>query len=237
MSLAACGSVFARYPTLDRPSSLVRETAQGLTAGLGSPREKARAIFHFVRDEIQFGFTPYFDGATPNDTLALRLGHCNPQSALFASLLRAAGVPATQHFVDISNEIIADLFPPYAAPPSRITHSYTEVELDGESLDVDGYILDPTFHRSALALLSDEDRTIGYGAHAEGVVTWDGRVSSMSQLADPGMVLADHGTFEDPAEFYDSDAYRQRLGAIGGFFYRAFALDPINARIHAIRDA
>ncbi len=220
-------------PPLDDPGERVVNLALELTADHESDREKAIAIFNYVRDEVQFGFTRRFDGASPNETLAAGRGHCNPQAALFASMLRAVGIDARMHFVTIGSEIIVDLFPDYAAPPRRIAHSYVDVVLDGTSYRVDGYLIDDELLRGAKARLGE--RVLGYGVHRDACNEWDGRSDCMAQFADRAMQLADHGRFDDPRGFYASEAYTQRLGALGAVLYRRFALGPANDAIAATR--
>ena len=111
---------------LEKPSATIRAQALALTSGLSRRRDRALALHNFVRDNIQFGFTPYFDWATPEDTLRLRRGHCNPQTALLVALLNAAQVPAKQHFVLIPRSILKGLAP---GLPQTLLHSYTEVNV------------------------------------------------------------------------------------------------------------
>lgn len=220
---------------LDEPGEAVRAVALEVTRGLRTPRDKALALFSFMRDGIAFGFTPRFDRATPEETLRFGRGHCNPQAALFTALLHAVGLEARQHFVTLSNAVLDGLFPERASPPARITHSYTEVRLDGAWVPLDGYILDRSYHRAATALLRRQGRVLGLGAHRDGLVDWDGSSPCFSQMADPAMVLADHGATTEPERFYASPDYAQRLGVVGGLLFRAFAVDPANARIDSIR--
>lgn len=188
------------------------------------------ALYTLVRDRILFGFAPPFDAASPEETLRHGLGHCNPQAALLAALFREAGLRAEQHFVTISGSILRGLFP----APARINHSYVRVWIGGQPVTLDGYICDPAFFRGARNQLLASGQPLGLGVHARGKVAWDGVSACMSQLADPAMVLADHGPME-PAAFYGSDAHTQRLGPLERFFYRRRIAPTANAIIEALR--
>jgi hypothetical protein len=230
--LAAAGSDLR----VDRPSPAVREIARRLTPPMAPPRERALALYRFVRDEIRFGFTDRFDLATPDETLTRRRGHCNPQAALFASLCHAAGLEARVHFVTIADDILAGIFPGRAAPPPRLTHSFTELRLDDRWIHLDGYIVDPALHAAALAQLRREGRRLGYGVHADGRIEWDGTSDCMAQFVSPAMLAGpDHGTFVDLAAFYHSAAYTQRLNVVTGLLYRTFAVPPANATLDRLR--
>ncbi len=213
----------------------VEHLAEQLTRRATTDREAAVALFCFVRDEIEFGFTAHFDQATPQQTLASGRGHCNPQGALFAALLRAIGIPARPHFVTIRHDIIADLFPAHGRPPLRINHSFVEVMLDGQWRSVDAYIADPPLFAGAKRALEKAGRSVGFGVHAQGTDRWDGREDAMVQFADPKMALADHGVFENAADFYRSEAYAQRLSWATRTMFGLFVVPSANASIERLR--
>lgn len=70
----------------------LRDVVASLSQGCSGPREVAVRLHDFVRD-IPFGFTPLFDGASPDATLALGRGHCIPKGSLFVAMLSLAGAP------------------------------------------------------------------------------------------------------------------------------------------------
>lgn len=228
---AACVRNAQTLPRVDEPSPAVQELAEAITAGATSPRERAIAIYRFVRDEIRFGFTPYFDEARPGQTLDAKRGHCNPTGVLFASLLHAVNVDALLHFVTIDNRVLHGL----GGFPARLNHAYTEVRLDGGWIPVDGYIVDPALFAGARAKLERSGRRLGWGMHRDAVQEWDGREAAMGQLCDPAMVLEDHGTYVDALDFFQSEAYSQRLGGVAGAMYRWFGVDAINRAIDNVR--
>lgn len=108
-----------------KPSELICQKAYEVVskAGAQTSREKAVALFNFVRDTIKFGFTGRFDEASPVETLKSGRGHCNPQAGLFASLCNAVGVEARVHFVQISNDVLFGVLDNMG--PKLLTHGYT----------------------------------------------------------------------------------------------------------------
>ena len=74
-------------------ATAIKNKAAALTSGLTTVKEKATAIFNYVRDQISYSF--YYDtayGAT--GTLSRGYGNCVDQAHLVVALARAAGIPA-----------------------------------------------------------------------------------------------------------------------------------------------
>ena len=225
-----------RLPRVDAPSGAVRALAATVVAGAEGPVERAIAIHRFVRDEIRFGFTRDFDRAEPARTLSAARGHCNPKAALFASMVSAAGIEARVRFFTIDDRVLHDVFAPPAAPPTRLTHAITEVRVGGAWVGVDSYVTDRPLLTYARRRLHETGRTLGWGAHRDGTDVWDGRSPSFVQLVDPErMAFEDHGAFVDLNEFFDSDAYVQRLGPLERLLFSTFAVSPTNARLDELR--
>ncbi|MGL4404755.1 MAG: transglutaminase-like domain-containing protein, partial [Notoacmeibacter sp.] len=96
--------------------------------------EKVKRIFVFVRDEIKFGFGPRFYEHTASEVAEMRLGYCNTKGTLMVALLRAAGIPARQVFVDIDAQILRGIVDPGTL---FVDHSYVELLLDDVWLATD----------------------------------------------------------------------------------------------------
>jgi hypothetical protein len=185
-------------------SSIVAAVAT--VADKGNQTDRARAIHDFVRDRILFGFASSFYDQAASEVLASGIGYCNTKSTLFIAMLRAAGIPARQHFVDIDARILKPLVDPGTA---YVDHSYSEVYLDGRWVRTDSYIIDPPLAIRARTRLIRESKCIGYGVHREGVSIWQGSEDAFSQFIDDssvdGFSRRDHGVFKDVGAFYDSD--------------------------------
>ncbi len=175
-----------------------------------SPRELAIALHDVVRDEVLFGFTPYFDAATPERTLQLGIGHCNPQASLMIALFRTAGFEARLRPATIGNDILRGT----ADTPARLSHLFTEVNLEGQWLRLDSYIDDPALRRSAIDRLRRDGRALGYGCHATATGKWDGRSNAFSQVATDSMIYELHDPVDDLETFFASPAYQHRVGPL-----------------------
>jgi transglutaminase-like putative cysteine protease len=110
----------------------------------------AIALHNYVRDEIQFGFTPYFDAASPDMTLKLGTGHCNPQAWLMVELFRAAGFQARFRPSTIRNDVLKGL----VWTPPILSHVFTEVLVEGSWKRLDSYIADPPFRDAVVRKLA-----------------------------------------------------------------------------------
>lgn len=221
--------------SLDPVEPEVSQLTASLTAGLQDETERALAIYRHVKEHIAFGFTPRADKASPSETLRFGKGHANPQATLFMAMLHEAQIEARQHFVTISHDLVHGLFPSYALPPRWLSHSHVEVKLAGEWIPIDGYVLDSAYQRNAMALLREEGRTLGYSAHVDGAMDWDGRSPCMAQLVSDEMVVVDHGCFADPELFYTSPDYRHDFSELCLVMFGEFAAKPANERIELIR--
>lgn len=198
------------------------------------PRANAIALFEFVR-AIPFGFATGFWDNKASDVLRAGRGYCNTKSTLFVALLRASGIPARQHFVEIDAAVLHGILDPGTA---MVDHSYVEVLLDGQWVATDAYIVDPPLFAAAQRQLAAENRLLGYSAHATGSNDWDGVVPSFSQynILDARPIGSKQwGVYADVGDFYSSarDTHN-RLNAL----LRAgigLVVAPANRRADALR--
>jgi hypothetical protein len=225
----------ARTAYLDVSDPAIASAAAHITAGAQTPRERAVRIHDFVRDEIAFGFAPALYDQRASEVLRSRVGFCTTKSTLFVALLRASGIPARQHFVDIDARVLLGLIDPGT---SYVDHSYAEVRLAERWLRVDSFILDPALAQAARARLAREGLWLGYGAHRRGVSDWDGASDAFSQFVDDGSVRLlsrnDYGVFDDVGAFYASGVRHNRLSLFTRLGFPFFARGA-NARIEALR--
>jgi transglutaminase-like putative cysteine protease len=196
-----------RYVDCDAPS--VCALAARITTGLDTPRAKAIALHDHVRDDVRFGFAPAFYDMTASEVLEAGIGYCNTKSTLFIALLRAAGIPARQRFVDIRADVLDGVLSP-GTP--YVDHSYTEVWIDGAWRRTDSYIVDRALHGKAKPRLAAEGRLLGHGVHRDGTTDWNGVDDAFSQYVHgPGMTdiaTRDYGTWSDVGAFYEDKGAR-----------------------------
>jgi transglutaminase-like putative cysteine protease len=203
MSTSAAPSGFlaaTRY--LDFTTAPVQRTIREVTAGQTTDIEKALSIFQYVRDRILFGFAGGFWDHSASDVLRIGRGYCNTKSTLFVALLRGAGVPARQVFVDIDAAVLHGVLSP-GTP--FVDHSYVEVFLGDAWRATDAYIVDAPLFARAQRKVNFEDRLLGYGVHATGASAWNGRDPTYAQFnrIDPRPLgTREWGVFADVGEFY-----------------------------------
>ncbi len=121
--------------TFDSDSESIEEKARELTQGKEDAMEKAKALFYFVRDEIEYNI--YVPKHMPehfqaSNTLARGKGYCVQKAVLLVALARAAGIPARLGCAKIRNHLLppkvyeilkSDIFP---------WHGYADLHLEGK---------------------------------------------------------------------------------------------------------
>jgi hypothetical protein len=244
---ADAGAFLGATRHVDCDHAAIRQLAARLTAGQPGDRDpgdrnpgdpdKARAIFTYVSREIRFGFAAGFWDMPASAVLRAGVGYCNTKSTLFTALLRAAGIPARQRFMDIETAVLAGLIDP-GTP--YVDHSTTEVWLNGGWVETDAYIVDPPLLAAAQRRLALEGGRFGYGAHHRGVADWDAATPAFSQynrLVGERLGTREWGVFADVGDFYArTEAPWNRLNALlrGGFGVIAASA---NRRADALRTA
>jgi hypothetical protein len=188
----------------------VSAIAEGARKNNLSEADVAVFLHNYVRDNILFGFTPYFDTAMPEKTLQLGRGHCNPQARLMVALFRAAGLNARFRPVTINNKVLRRVI----QTPDLLSHVFSEVEIGTRWIRLDSYIVDPKLRAVAVAALKKQSCELGYGCHVSATGEWDGHSDSYSQVATPQMILELHEPVEDIEDFYRSTSYKHRVGPL-----------------------
>ena len=95
---------------LDFQRERVRNKANEITNVLKTDKEKAIALFYWVRDNIKYNMYTYNPKIKANlkasVTLRRKNGFCMSKAVLLSALARAAGIPARIRMVDIINHKI-----------------------------------------------------------------------------------------------------------------------------------
>lgn len=220
---------------IDSDHARIRDLAARLSVDPADPRTSAVAIHDYVRDQVPFGFAPAFYDQKASEALRAGLGFCNTKSTLFVALLRAAGIPARQYFVDIDRRILNGLIDP-GTP--YVDHSYTELWLNGRWTSVDSYIVDRPLFYKAKQRLEQDGSEIGYGIHIDGTVDWHGTNDAFSQFVRhgriPSLSTRDHGVHADVQAFYAASESWNELGFVGRLFF-PIAAGSANRAIDRVR--
>jgi len=121
---------------IDWEAESVKNKAAELIRGLNTPREKAIALYYFVRDGIRHN--PYAEGSRPEDfkasvTLGRGYGYCQHKALLLVALARAAGIPARLGYADVRDHLLSRKFRDMIGGDNLlIQHGYTQLYLDGK---------------------------------------------------------------------------------------------------------
>ena len=221
---------------VDYDHPLVRDTAEWLSENEASARGKLERLFYYVRDEIRFGFPLNGDLVKASDTIRLGMGQCNTKGALLVALCRAVAVPARMHFSLIKKEIQRELFTGigYALMPSLISHSWVEVEVDGKWHRIDSFINDMAFSLAGRKALKEKGWDTGYSIScARGELSADFNIDE-ERFVQMDAVVADHGVWDEPADYYRTDKYKNKPGPLKMFLYRLM-IKRINGRVAHMR--
>jgi len=112
----------------------VREKALEITEGLETEKEKAKALFYWVRDQIKYNMYTYVPSVKAHFkasvTLRRKNGFCVSKSVLLSSFARAVGIPARIHLVDLINHKISQKVIDFMETNVMYYHGYSEFFLN-----------------------------------------------------------------------------------------------------------
>lgn len=106
---------------IDCDTESIKENARDLTEQNSTMSEKAKSLFYFVRDEIEYNpYPPFGNHELYKASLVLGKGegYCVQKAVLLAALARATGIPARLRLSDIKN---------YLSPPKLMEEMGTNV--------------------------------------------------------------------------------------------------------------
>jgi hypothetical protein len=222
----------------DYDHPMVRKTSDRLTGDETSLVGMLEKLFYYVRDEIRFGFPKDGDLVKASDTIRLGMGQCNTKGALLLALCRAVNIPARIHFSLIKKEIQRGLFTGigYLLMPLLLSHSWLEVMIEGKWRRLDSYINDIAFYTASKRALREKGWDTGYSIScASGECSADFRIDD-EQFVQMGAVVADHGVWDEPSDYYRTDNYQNRPNLIKQILYRRM-ISRVNARVAHMRSA
>lgn len=215
---------------------LVRETAERLTEGATTVREKLEKLFYYVRDNIEFFFPDQGDLVKASDTITLGKGQCNTKGTLFLALCKAAGIHARIHFSLIKKEIQRGLFTKigYWLMPDLLSHSWIEVDVDGRWRRIDSYINDEAFYRAGKSELMSKGWDTGYSISCSSGESNISFTLDEEKFVQMDAVVGDHGVWDEPSVYYETDLYKNRPNALTLVLYRLL-IGRVNKRVEHMR--
>jgi transglutaminase-like putative cysteine protease len=112
----------------------VRNKAFEITAELNSNKEKAIALFYWVRDEIKYNMMLYLPECKENfkasNILRIGEGFCVSKAMLLTTFSRAIGIPARIHLADIINHKVPQKTIDFMGTNVFYYHGYSEIYLN-----------------------------------------------------------------------------------------------------------
>lgn len=203
----------------------------------GLPTQDAvKAIYYFLRDEIKFGYNRD-DSLSASEVLAGGYGQCNTKSTLFMALLRALGIPCRFHGFTIYNALQSGAIPAYLMPmaPKRILHSWVEVLLAGEWINVEGYIIDRAFLAQVQSAFPNRTSFSGYGISVPCLQKPNNEFEGSDTYIQADGIADDFGRFDTPDEFYGK--YGSNLRGLKKILYRYVIRHLMNHNVKRIRQS
>ena len=114
----------------------VYKKAIEIIEGLESPKERAIALFYWVRDEIKYNMSTYIPSVKSNFrasvTLRRKNGFCVSKSILLSSFARAIGIPARLHLCDLINHKVSQKVVDFMGTNVMYYHGYSEIYIDSK---------------------------------------------------------------------------------------------------------
>jgi hypothetical protein len=220
----------------DYDNPLVRETAERLISDANTVREKLYRLFHYVRDDIKFGFPRDGDLVKASGTIRLGKGQCNTKGTLLLALCKAVGIPTRIHFSSIKKEIQRGLFTGlgYKLIPPLLSHSWIEVDVNEKWRRIDSYINDEEYYLAAKSALKNKGWDTGYSVSCPGgECSCDFNIDE-EVFVQMGAVVGDHGVWDDPVDYYATDQYQNRPNTIKLILYRLL-IWRVNRRVESMR--
>lgn len=221
----------------DYEHTLVKETALRLTVRETTTRGKLEKLFYFVRDDIKFAFPKEGDFVKASETILSGVGQCNTKGTLFLALCKAIGIPVRIHFSLIRKDIQRGLFSglAYALMPPQISHSWIEVEVEGKWRRIDSYINDEPFYQAAKTRLQQCGWNTGYSVACSSSASSSAFNLDEEKFVQMDAVTEDHGVWDDPADYYLSQLYKNRPGWLKQLLYRLW-VGSINRKVAHLRN-
>jgi len=120
----------------DFNKKFVREKAFKIIEGVETEKEKAKALFYWVRDQIKYNMLTYNPSIKANFkasvTLRRKNGFCVSKSILLSTFARAIGIPARIHLVDLINHKISQKVIDFMGTNVMHYHGYSELYLNNK---------------------------------------------------------------------------------------------------------
>ncbi len=192
-------------PLIDLDDPKLRLKAQSLTQLCRTPRERALALYGYVK-RIPYTKPLKLQPHSARSVIEAGVGDAPDKAALFAGLLRLAGIPARLHCYELRGDLLRGL----TSGLSSIMRAVIEAKLDGAWIGTDTYVYDAPYVAAARDQLALNGWDYGYGIHRDGHRLWNARdcvyLNACAPAQDP-LVLRDMGVFIDENDLVNSESF------------------------------
>ena len=169
----------------DCGNPLIENKALEITKGCISNKDKAVALFNYVRDNILYKFNYW--NLKASTTLKQGYGMCTNKNNLLTAMLRAVGITAGYGILKVKSReyfgpLMLNFFKKMMSEES--THIYTQVYLGDKWVKCDP---------STDKILSEKTAYFNYSTE---LVQWDGINDAMDRIL-PHHIISDSGPFDN----------------------------------------
>lgn len=157
-------------PLLDLSDPKLRLKARALTQLARSDRQKALAIYAFVK-RIPYAKRVKLHYPTAAEVLKQRSGDGDDKGTLFVALLRAAGIAARIRYMEMRGIMLRGLVP--SADPPDAARPLVEIWLD-RWVRTDTHIFDSAYVAAAMEHMRAQGWSCGWGMSIDADRLWNG---------------------------------------------------------------
>lgn len=202
---------------------------------LPSLSDQIAAAYHFVKDEILYGFSPDFQ-APASKVLKQGMGSNLDKTILLMALLRALDIPCRLQADMVDKVVHRGLLGPlaYKLCPSELYHNAIELFYNNRWITAEGYTVDHAYLSELQAQFPDYSGSFyGYGIAVLNFrnpdTRWDEGETSIQGKA----VVRPLGLYNDPDAFHA--AYPEAQTRTQSLRYKKLVRPRLNKRIAALR--
>jgi len=193
---------------LDLEDTRLRLRARALTQLCKTEREKALAIYAFVK-RMPLGKPLKLRLRTAREVLDSGSGDSPDKATLAVALLRLAGIAARMRYVEYRGEVLRGLVPHLASGSRPVLEAW----VGGCWVHTDTYIFDPPYMAAARQRLKELGWERGFGIDRLGHSVWNGSDAAWALAVPPEqdpMCIQDHGCWHDPHGFETSEGFLRK---------------------------
>ncbi|CAH9054541.1 hypothetical protein PSECIP111854_01395 [Pseudoalteromonas sp. CIP111854] len=193
-----------------------------------------KSIYDFVKDEVKFGYSSD-DTLSASHVLKVGYGQCNTKGTLLMALLRAVNIPCRLQGFTISNNLKAGVIPNWLLwfAPKVIIHSWVEVYINEQWLELEGYIIDKNYLTAIQTRFKNHTGPfVGYGIATPCLQIPDNEFNGGNTYIQRDSIIKSLGYFNDPDSFHPLFS---NLTGIKKCLYKYLLRHIINLNIKRLR--